>query len=236
METYNFRQAMSLTYTQLTEVATLNTQTLGGRLTKKQIAQAQADRIPPQLINYGQHLNGLRINWTTKVADIELNFNVLPLQLIYGPNLEGELYFGLPGEDPRLRVYRPVDNFTNESSVGLLHDELRSAELYYYNIDDELLPTGIDLCGYFELLQLTLGVVHWQSLLVQLASAEGQQRPFQLQPGVYGNMAERALANLRLIRPALTLEQVVARYDAVKLPPAHTWQTMAQATPTLRAE
>ncbi|MDO7873779.1 hypothetical protein Q5H93_03475 [Hymenobacter sp. ASUV-10] len=215
---YNFRAPISRLYDCLFKLATKDIHVAYRGATQKQVAQAKADRIPASIITYAKRLNGIHMQWTAHKGGTVFHVHLLPLDKLYGPSREGEIYFGLEGEDPRLRVYRPLDRFADAASVGLLHDERRSPELYHYNIDDELLPTGVDLPGYFELLELTLGWPHWQSLLVQLASPAGQARPFRVLPDVHGNMIDELLAGLPQLVPSFSLEQFVARYDAVKLP------------------
>jgi hypothetical protein len=233
MEPYNFRDAAGNFYSKIKKSTVLTVNKTYRHMTQKQVAQAKADRIPPEILSYGASFNGLTMRWNNAEATTYGSIDIRPVQEIYGPSLEGEIYFGFDGEDPRLRTYRIVDMFKDDASVGLLHDEYRSSELFYYNIDDELQPTGVNLEGYFELLKMSLGAQFWQHLLVVLASPAGQARPFQWPTGHNAHMAQEAVAALEALLPRVwfNLEGFVARYDAVKLPAEKTWAVMANYTP-----
>lgn len=230
METFNFRLPISKMAVKLYGLTSVIFRESYNQMTKKQIAQTKADKLPAQIINYGIRLNGICFRWSALGGSVAGQVNLLPVPAIYGPSYEGTLYFGDEDEDPRLRTYRPVDNIKAEATVGLLHDEYRSNELFYYNVDDELLPTGVDLEGYVTLLQFSLGVNFWQHLLVVLATPDGHVRPFQIPSGLNGNMAQKAVSALEALLPQFSLASFVDQYDEVKLPKEKTWAVMANYT------
>ncbi|MDO7873776.1 hypothetical protein Q5H93_03460 [Hymenobacter sp. ASUV-10] len=147
------------------------------------------------------------------------------MQEIYAPLTPDDFYIYYiydTNDDARLQDFRPVDIFKADACVGLLHDAQRSPHLYHFEERGwpRLLPLEVDIQGYMNLLQLTLGFLNWQSLLVELASPRGLARPFTLD-------ADRATCDtLRMILPRFlqvypdfSLEEFVARYDQVKLAP-----------------
>ncbi|GAB3825757.1 hypothetical protein GCM10028821_07070 [Hymenobacter jeollabukensis] len=190
-----------------------------GVLKKKQLAAFQAEGIPEVVLLYGRYVNGLRADWQARGGvRLEGSINLLPVERIYGP-LDPDEFLVLPEDAPELHHFRPVDMFKPDACVGLLHDERRSPQLYYYDESDrDLEPLDLDLQGYISLLQFTWGFLNWQLLLLELASPAGQARPFRLQPdSLASNTIAWKLPLLAQQIPDWDLDAFVAHYDLVKL-------------------
>lgn len=212
-------------------IGTLLERTGPSPLTAAQLARAAAHGVPAPYLAYGQAVGGYTRIWQAH-HDPEVS-GCIGLQSaldMFSGAWEGVIYFDdTDSDDPRLPDFCPLDNFSDAAFVGLFHDAYRSPELFCYHLDDSApAPTGVDLLGYLELLRLTLGLSNWPWLLVELAAPEGQARPFRPRSN---SSAEYLAEQLAHLVPGFTLEQFVARYDAVKLPAARTWAGMGGEVP-----
>jgi hypothetical protein len=188
-------------------------------LTKKKLAAFRADGVPEVILNYGLYTNGMRADWRAREGvRLEGSINLLPVERIYGP-LDPDEFLVLPEDPPARHHFRPIDMFKNDACVGLLHDERRSPELYYYDESEwEPIALDLDLQGYISLLQFTWGFLNWQLLLVELASPAGQARPYRLRPdSLASNTLQDLLPLIAQQIPDWNLEAFVAHYDVVKL-------------------
>ena len=188
-------------------------------LTKKKLAAFRSEGVPEVVLLYGQHTGGLRVDWQARGGvRLEGSINLLPVERIYGP-LDPDEFLVLPEDSPAVHHFRPVDMFKPDACVGLIHDERRSPELYYYDESErDPVALDLDLQGYISLLQFTWGFLNWQLLLLARASPAGQARPFRLPPdSLASNSIGEDLPLMAQQNPDWDLDAFVAHYDQVKL-------------------
>ncbi len=190
-----------------------------GILKKKQLTLFRQEGIPEVVLSYGSSINGLRVDWQAREGvRLAGSINLLPVERIYGP-LDPDEFLVLPDDLPAVHHFRPIDMFKNDACVGLLHDERRSPELYYYDESDrDPIALDLDLQGYISLLQFTWGFSNWQLLLVELAGPAGPARPYRLRPdSLASNTLQDLLPLVAQQIPDWNLDAFVAHYDLVKL-------------------
>ena len=95
--------------------------------------------------------------------------NLLKVDLVI-MNREGEIYDKdeIEPDDP-IRNFHVVDDFANESCVGIYAGENATNSLYYYRRgEDSAQFLGLDLCGYIEMMVAAKGYRYWQKAILDI--------------------------------------------------------------------
>jgi hypothetical protein len=183
-----------------------------GRATEKDINKIpHAEWIPNQLKSLSKDIDGASMRWQSREdAASRLacmgSIKLLPIEHIYG-DWQGIVYFDFT-ENPRLRDFKIVDFFADEACVGLYHDAEQDPGLYLYDFERGPYALHLDLNGYFQLLELTLGYSYWQRVVLDLLAGEESPKTRQFRQ----DMSDWV--------PGFDYAAFVALYHEVKLPSA----------------
>lgn len=163
---------------------------------KKTATAALALGIGKDIIDHYTYFDGLNYSWTqTKINHDDLvgKINLLRLHYIID-SWEGNLYFENEPEDSLLRLFRPIDEFSEEAHCGILLDGSTNKQHMYYHYygEDELIDLNIDFTGYLDLALETRGFFYWQKYLLEFfygKQSEESERFTHFMPLLFDNFS-----------------------------------------------
>ena len=167
------------------------------------------ERIPDQLRVMSKDIDGSTIRWHSPEDESNRSsctgsINLLPIHKIYG-DWKGIVYFEFT-ENQRLQDFKIVDFFAEEACVGLYHDAEQDSGLYFYDFERGPYPLHIDLKGYVQLLEMTLGYSYWQKVILDLVSGEESATTRQFRQDMTAWV------------PKFSFQSFTALYEQVRLP------------------
>ena len=115
-----------------------------------------------------------------------------------------EDYFYAEGADPKLKNFRPLDNFTEDVYCGIVLDGTGDQCMYYYDFGgDKLLPLDIDFKSYFELAIDAKVMIYWQRYLVNLVTPQNYDISFP--------------KKMKELFPDFDLDAFTAKFESLRL-------------------
>lgn len=134
------------------------------------------EEVPATISNLYQECNGITLKWCFgQEEDTEIlgSINILPLEHLFDETvllLEGMDV--VINDDPEFSktinlsgVFRKVDLFTDEASVGFFSDP-QLADQLYYNSSNRFYRIPVDFQGYFKLMCAAKGFIQWQRAIL----------------------------------------------------------------------
>ncbi|MDO7873771.1 hypothetical protein Q5H93_03435 [Hymenobacter sp. ASUV-10] len=185
--------------------------------------------LPDQLYAFLSVFNGYTQPWHTETtlpegpALVSGRIDIQRLQDICA-SWEGIVYFeeflqapDAPAEQQRLRDFKVVDMYNDESAVGLYLTAARDPELYRCSLGEELPePLGVDFDGYLQLLTLSLGHSYGTVLMREL-HLHFTTQPDQPFAGPSYPASQIFVVKMTAVLPEFSLDAFVHLYDQVRL-------------------
>lgn len=130
--------------------------------------EALEQGVNQDIINFYKESNGYIINWINDpMKNIVGKINIIKLEYIIN-SWEGDIYFEDEPSDSQLRMFRPVDQFSEEAHCGILLGEDGKQRMYFHTYgEDELYDLMIDFSGYLLLAIEARGFFYWQKYLLE---------------------------------------------------------------------
>jgi len=190
------------------------------RVTKRRVEKLpHAEWIPEQLKAYAMDVNGHTIRWDSPEDGSGRpactgDLNLLPIESIYN-DWKGIVYFDFT-KDERLKDFKVVDSFQDETCVGLYHDEAQDPGLYFFEFSggNAPYPLHLDLKGYLTMLTFTLGYTYWQLAVMSLLPDDGQNPAYRRSL----NFTTEFRRDMKAWVPDFSWDAFVALYEQLRLP------------------
>lgn len=130
--------------------------------------EALSKGISDDIVAFYSESNGYIINWShDSLNNIVGKIHLIKLEHILG-SWQGDLYFEDEPLDSQLRIFRPIDQFSEEAHCGILLGEEGKQRIYFhYYGEEELYDLMIDFHGYVELALEARGFFYWQKYLLE---------------------------------------------------------------------
>jgi hypothetical protein len=141
-------------------------------LTTKEIEDLKILNFKESFINNYSPCSGFLVKYSLNMNNSGKRMHLVSLlrteQVIM--NREGEIYDKdeIEPDDP-IRNFHVVDDFANETCVGIYAGENATNSLYYYRRgEDSAQFLGLDLCGYIEMMVAAKGYRYWQKAILDI--------------------------------------------------------------------
>lgn len=132
----------------------------------------------------------VRIQWEASIfddPDVAGEVNILPLERALR-DWKNDIYFEDHDiQDPK-RFYHPLDFFIPEASVGIILQDDRTSEVFFFDYGEELIALELNFEGYIHLLLEARGFFYWQMSLISLISGgdfEESERFKEFMPKIF---------------------------------------------------
>lgn len=140
--------------------------------------------LPEALRDFYHQINGVAVRWSidqTNLPEAGGSVNILPLHHLFDETvvpiasdlvvIDDELDFAKKTKIEG--VFRRVDLFTDEASVGYFSDPQMGKKLFYA-YGHRFYHMNLDFAGYFKLLCAAKGYIYWQHVILYTEYAHGK--------------------------------------------------------------
>lgn len=181
---------------------------------RKEVAEYEA-KLPPELAKFYQEANGLTLRWQAidqQYSEATGSVNILPCRHLFDETvwiIEPELLvinddLAFANKANITGVFRRVDLFTDESSVGYFSDPQLGRQLYY-GYGHRFYAMKLDFAGYFRLLCAARAYLYWQHAILYTEYSYGKVE------------YERFRVQMPLLFPDFNWDTFLALYQELKL-------------------